>query len=192
MATIRFTEDDRDERGFVKVPPPAPVSQEPRSLADLLPTPQSIQADAQRRPASKGEQAMLLVAAAGLAIVLAVWLGRGDAPAAPQSIPAAPQASGDVTATPSPTAPAVPAVMLPAFAAPDGARLGEIESTRAITPTAHYGDAWIQADVQGSGRCGCARPTSRRWQSSARISRRGRRRHHGRMCRRRPSRSPRA
>jgi hypothetical protein len=154
MAAIRFTDDDRDERGFVKVPAPAPVSQEPRSLADLLPTPQSIQTDAQRRPTSKGEQAMLLVAAAGLAIVLAVWLGRGGAgiPAAPQSSPAAPQSGGDVTATPSPTAPAVPAVMLPAFAAPDGARLGEIESTRAITPTAHYGDAWIQADVQGSGR----------------------------------------
>jgi hypothetical protein len=40
---------------------------------------------------------------------------------------------------------------LPAFAAPD-VELGQIEATRAITPVAHLGSAWIQADVQGSGR----------------------------------------
>lgn len=148
MATIRFTDDDRDAQGFVKVP--APAAQEPRSLADLLPTPQSIQADAQRRPTSKGEQAMMLVAAIGLAIVLSVWFGSSrDAPAvAPQPTPA----PAALVPTPIPQPPSPTPVMLPAYAAPGGAELGEIEATRAITPTAHFGQDWIQADVAGSGR----------------------------------------
>lgn len=42
--------------------------------------------------------------------------------------------------------------MVNAYAAPDGALLGPIETTRQITPVAHYGSGWIQADVEGSGR----------------------------------------
>jgi hypothetical protein len=38
-----------------------------------------------------------------------------------------------------------------AYAAPDGVLLGQIEETRQITPVAHYGSDWIQADVAGSG-----------------------------------------
>jgi hypothetical protein len=41
--------------------------------------------------------------------------------------------------------------MLPAYSAPD-VPLGPIEATRAMTPTAHYGQDWIQAVVTGSGR----------------------------------------
>jgi hypothetical protein len=150
MATLRFTDDDRDENGFVKVPAPA----EPRSLADLLPTPQSIQADARAKP--KARHLMIVGPLAVLAIVLAVWSdSSGDRPAIapPRPAPAA-QPTGEATVTPSPIPAAIPAAagrLLIAFAAPDGQPLGAIESTRAITPTAHYGDGWIQADVEGSG-----------------------------------------
>lgn len=151
MAAIRFTDDDRDDRGFVKVPTPA--SQEPRSLADLLPTPQGIHTDAAiRKPISKGDQAMAIVAAIGLAVVLFWRFGIGGdvAPPVPASAPATAQTSGAGTPVPSPP-PAAAALMLPAYDRPDGATLGQIEATRAITPTAHYGSAWIQADVAGSG-----------------------------------------
>lgn len=39
-----------------------------------------------------------------------------------------------------------------AYAAPGGPLLGPIEITRQITPIAHYGADWVQADVAGSGR----------------------------------------
>lgn len=38
-----------------------------------------------------------------------------------------------------------------AYAAPEGQLLGPIETDRMITPIAHYGGGWIQADVEGSG-----------------------------------------
>jgi hypothetical protein len=153
MASIQFTDADRDDQGFVKVPARNP---EPRSLADLLPAvaappDQTIK----RSPATKTELASMIVM--GLLFVgLFAWLWRsGDVPRpAPQPRPAATQASGEGAAKPSPI-PATPFAaagrLLIAFASPDGVILGAIESTRAITPTAHYGDTWIQADVQGSG-----------------------------------------
>jgi hypothetical protein len=151
MATIRFTEADRDDQGFVAVP--APRNPEPRNLADLLPTPAPVAGQvAQQRPASSETATAIVV---GLLIVIAViaylWT-RGDArPAAPPRIPAtapaATQQRGDGIAAPSP----IPAAMLPAYAAPNGDLLGAIEATRAITPTAHYTNDWVQADVAGSG-----------------------------------------
>ena len=143
MATIRFTEQDRDDRGFVKAPA------EPRSLADLMPTPQSIQEDAQRKPASKVEQALLaIVTSATIAIfVWRVGFGASVAPARMVDPSAAMQSNGNAITQPSPIAVA----MLPAYAAPD-VPLGQIESTRAITPVAHFGEDWIQAIVSGSGR----------------------------------------
>ena len=59
--TWKVTEADRDAAGSIKVDGVAPA--EPRSLADLLPTPQSIKADAARRPMSKQEMAALSVVA---------------------------------------------------------------------------------------------------------------------------------
>jgi hypothetical protein len=55
-----------------------------------------------------------------------------------------------VRATSAPTATLV--AMLPAYDSPNGALLGQIEVTRSMTPVAHYGADWIQADVEGSGR----------------------------------------
>lgn len=160
MATIRFTEADRDDQGFVTVP--APRSPEPRSLADLLPTPSAIQSDArrnQKRPPTKAETASMIALGLLLLALMAYLWSSGDAapasaPPVPASIPARAQQSGDSVTLPSPIPAVVPAAvgrLLIAFAAPDGEILGAIESTRPVTPTAHYGDDWIQADVQGSG-----------------------------------------
>lgn len=149
MASIQFTAADRDDRGFVK----APASQEPRSLADLLPKPEAIKQDAARRqPWTRLELAMLAaVALLAVFVLIYAW----TTPRTP-TVPAAPRQTTVATLQPTstsgaPTAAPV-AIMLPAYAAPDGAQLGAIESTRALTPTAHYGDGWIQADVAGSGR----------------------------------------
>jgi hypothetical protein len=149
MASIQFTDADRDDQGFVAVPAP-------RSLADLLP---AVAAPADqtitRTPITKAEWVSMIVTAL-LFVGLFAWLiFSGDAPrSAPPQSPAATQTSGDSAAKPSPlpaTPFAVAGRLLIAFASPDGIVLGAIESTRAITPTAHYGDSWIQADVQGSG-----------------------------------------
>lgn len=155
MATLRFGEQDRDEDGFIRVP----AAEEPRSLATLLP-PVAAAAPAERvkRPTVNRQELIGGVLAAVVVVVMLLYFG-GDrpAPAAPQSrataAPAAPR-NGDRIAEPSPipaTTPAVTGRLLVAFAEPDGAVLGPIEATRAITPTAHYGQAWIQADVAGSG-----------------------------------------
>lgn len=144
--SIQFAPADRDDRGFVKAPAPP---DEPRSLADLLPTPQSIQADARRKPTSKFEQALLAIVALITIGIFAWRLGFGGEarPAAPLDAPATTQTSGDSTAMPSP----IPVAMRSAYSAPD-VPLGQIEATRAITPVAHFGMDWIQAIVQGSGR----------------------------------------
>lgn len=154
MATIRFTDEDRDADGFVKVAPRYP---EPRSLVDLGLAPVPVdRPTADRRPMTRSEIVSLVVVAIAAVIVL-IWSGArsGDAPAVAPRVPAAAAApTGDAVLTPSPlpaTAPVIAGRLLIAFAAPDGQPLGAIESTRAMTMTAHYGAAWIQADVAGSG-----------------------------------------
>jgi len=145
--TLRFTDDDRDDQGFVKVPSP-PRNPEPRSLADLLPA-TDVQRPTTIRPLTRQD---VISAAVVVPLLLAalLYISSSSTPTAPVTPPRAPTAPA-ATSAPVPTAPPIVA-MLPAFAAPDGAQLGAIEATRAITPTAHYGSAWIQADVAGSGR----------------------------------------
>lgn len=146
MSAIHFTDADRDEKGFVKVP-------EPRSLADLLLTPEAIQADAQRitpRTLTRTEWVTLVAVALMAAFVLIYAWSTPQTPVAPRSVPTAVIMPTAAPATPVPTA--APIAMLPAYAAPDGAQLGTIEVTRTIVPVAHFGADWIQADVQGSGR----------------------------------------
>jgi hypothetical protein len=149
MASIQFTDADRDERGFVKV-----STAEPRSLADLLPRVEmALDPVITRQPPTKAE--WLGMAALGmLLLALSVYLWSDARPAALPVRPAATAPIEERTVLPSPL-PATPTALagrlLVAFAAPDGVPLGAIESTRAITPTAHYGSDWIQADVAGSG-----------------------------------------
>lgn len=77
---------------------------------------------------------------------LAITPGPSTAAFLAAPSPEAPQAS------PAPTseATAVPSA-ISAYAAPDGLLLGQIELDRTITPVAHFGSAWLQADVEGSG-----------------------------------------
>ena len=163
MATLRFTDDDRGPDGKIMTldqllssSRAAIIAPSTSSTSDDLPDPFADHTTAPdravptKRPMSRAEYIGLSIVAIALAIVFVVWLGSsGERPAvAPQPAPAAPQEYGGRTPVPPPTP---EAVMLPAFAAPDGAELGQIEATRAITTVAHYGADWIQADVQGSG-----------------------------------------
>jgi hypothetical protein len=127
MATVRFTEADRDGRGFIRLTPPEAAPEEATEAAAPPPRPARPAAPA-RPPLSPRLRYQMATATATAASILA-------APPTAQQ--------------PSPTMP--PAAMLPAYAAPNGAALGQIEATRDITPTAHYSSDWIQADVQGSG-----------------------------------------
>lgn len=94
---------------------------------------------------------MLMVGAAsyqlarlGDARPLAITPVATDAPTtAPAAAVSAPAPTTAPTATPA---------TIGAYAAPDGLLLGPIELDREIVPVAHFGSAWIQADVHGSGR----------------------------------------
>src|SRR4051812_5275248 len=71
----------------------------------------------------------------------------------PVSTEVATDAPSALAAAPTPAPTDVPPVAkINAYAAPDGLLLGQIETTRQITPVAHYGSGWIQADVERSGR----------------------------------------
>lgn len=146
MATLRFGPEDRDEHGFVKPPPP-------RSLADLLPSP--AQAAPSAQPATQPMTHIQLIIGVVLALIaiglVLVLLGRTAQPT-PDARSAPTVAAGGASApTPASATTTAAARLLVAFAAPDGAALGAIESTREMTATAHAGDGWVQADVAGSG-----------------------------------------
>lgn len=144
MATLRFTDADRDERGRIK------TYAEPRSLADLLPTPAAIQADTAPKRTTRAEFGTLgAVALCAVLVLLYVWTVPST-PVAPPQAPPTPLAT--VQASSAPTDPPAPVVArYNAYAAPDGALLGQVEADRQITPVAHSGGDWIQAQVAGSG-----------------------------------------
>lgn len=77
------------------------------------------------------------------AVPLAITPVPTDAPA---FLAAAPEASPA-----PPLAPTAAPRTIGAYASPDGLLLGQIEVDRQITPVAHFGTLWIQADVEGSG-----------------------------------------
>lgn len=143
QTTWKVTAADRDGQGKIRV-------DEPRSLADLLPAPDAIKQDSKHQTWTRQEVAGLAVVALIAAFVLVYAWSTPSAPVA--------QIERALVVQPTvpparPTAPptAAPARMLGAYAAPDGMLLGQIEETRPYTPTAHFGDAWVQADVAGSG-----------------------------------------
>lgn len=153
MATIRFTDDDRDKNGFIRLSPPAAevVSDPPP------PAPPAPPAALPRPPLSPRLRYQLTMAGAAIAGLLLV-LASVRFSAAPSVIGTATiVATLAATSAPAATLPtgapatAQPVVMLDAYAAPNEAPEWQIEATRAITPTAHYGSQWIQADVAGSG-----------------------------------------
>lgn len=166
MATLRFTDDDRGPDGKILTldqllsssraaiaRPPAASDELPDPFADHVEVPD--RATPAKRPMTKAEiVSLLIVALIAVGVLYWLWRSASEIPApAPPRPAGAVQSSEELAPTPVSHSPSpIPAGrLLIAFAAPDGQPLGAIESTRAITPTAHYGSAWIQADVQGSG-----------------------------------------
>ncbi len=116
----------------------APVAAEPTPQADIT-----------KPPLDRRTQVMIAVSALLLIAIGSYLWGARQTTAPPQ---ARPTALPTLQPTAAPTiAPVTPVRLLAAFAAPDGSTLGTIEATRPMTPTAHYGDEWIQAQVAGSG-----------------------------------------
>jgi len=148
QTTWKVTTADRDGQGKIR------VDEEPRSLADLLPTPASIRADAARvvpQNLSRGEMGALTIV--GLVAIFIVFYAWGTPTAAPtpqiERATIMPPTVPPARPTAAPTA--APVRLLAAFDQPAGRVLGTIEETRPYTPTAHSGGDWIQADVAGSG-----------------------------------------
>jgi hypothetical protein len=157
--TLRFTDADRDPDGKLLTLDQLLASSRqaiagPRQAADDVPDPQALpppHGQARSWLAGSARPTPALIAAVLVVLLLlggvALWFGRVRAPMMTPTTDRRPP-----TAAPAATIVPHPIAQFLAFAAPDGAALGTIEATRAITPTAHYGERWIQADVAGSGR----------------------------------------
>jgi hypothetical protein len=104
----KVTEADRDDAGKIKV-----ASDEPRSLADLLPKPSEVKQDARRQPWTRVELATLAgVALIAAFVVIYAW-------SVPNTPPAPPVARPTLVATLAPTsAPTVPPTAAPVPTAP--------------------------------------------------------------------------
>jgi len=155
MATIRFTEGDRDSRGFIRLSPPAAEVASDAPALPPAPAPPIVRTPAPS-PMSPRLRYQLTIAAAVVAGLLLVLLSVrfSPTPGAIQPgtlLPTAAATSATLHVAPfvAPTRESV--AMLDAYGAPNEAPRWQIESTRVITPLAHYGSDWIQADVAGSG-----------------------------------------
>lgn len=96
-----------------------------------------------------------IVGAAVLIVAILVTQRQFDRAPVPLAITPGPSTAAFLAASTAAPAPlsATPAAIrtIGAYAAPDGLLLGQIDETREITPVAHYGAGWVQADVSGSG-----------------------------------------
>ena len=150
METTRFTEADRDSDGFIRLSPPTPDAAPAMAAPTVaLPTMRRGAQSPQRVP--RIPRSMIVLYAGGMIglvlIALTVWFG-----AAPARITPAPTAIASNVTSPTFAPRATPApAMIAAYGAPNEAPRWQIEATREMTPVAHLGDDWIQADVQGSG-----------------------------------------
>lgn len=152
MATVRFTDNDRDSRGFIRLSPP--IEDTTPAEASAAPPPPIRRAAPVPAPRVPMPRALIVLACGGLIglLLIVVTIRFGAVPSRITPRPSAATATAQPsTPAPAAAATAAPVLTLPAYAAPNEAPRWQIESTRAITPTAHYGTDWIQADVSGSG-----------------------------------------
>lgn len=155
--SLRFSDQDRGPDGKLIAPVIASDA-----APNTTPTPPPARRRAVIAPVNQSPQkrrTMAAIASGVVAAIALILLTMRSAPTGPMVAQhmepeIAPRAASAATPPPAPTLPptVVPVAMLPAFAAPSGAPLGQIEATRAITPVAHFGADWIQADVKGSGK----------------------------------------
>lgn len=112
--TWKVTEADRDDAGRIRV-----STDEPRSLADLLPKPETIKQDAQRQRLARSEAAGLAAVVLIAAFILIYARSTPDAPpASPRpaatAVPTlAPTVAPTIAPTVAPTAAPVPTVEPP-------------------------------------------------------------------------------
>ncbi|HWP86453.1 MAG TPA: hypothetical protein VNM70_01140, partial [Burkholderiales bacterium] len=95
--------------------------------------------------------ALIIFAMIALASYQLSHLPAGPLVVPPKIAPVASPEARRATIAPAPVHPPAEVPQIAVYAAP-GALLGTIEADRQITPIAHYGTDWIQADVEGSGR----------------------------------------
>lgn len=150
MASLQFTEADRDDRGFVKAPA---TPAEPRSLADLLPKPAEIHADAARPvPQKMSRQEMAALAAVALMaafIVVYAWATPNAPTAPPRQLVTAVATAPAVVPTVAPTA--APAALVGYFDYRDLASVAPITANQITRVVGTAGDGWRLVDI-GSAR----------------------------------------
>ncbi len=120
----------------------------------------AIHADDAPLPAPRmlqSQQQLIMGGIGVLAIIGVLFLAISQAGHAPTALPITPLPTERAAAVGAPTTPPAPAPTDPpsaptisAYAAPDGALLGQIAADRVITPVAHYGSAWL-AYQDGAG-----------------------------------------
>ena len=141
--TWKITEADRDAAGSIKVDGVAPT--EPRSLADLLPKPAEIKADAQRQPWTRTNATLAAVALCAAFVLAYAW--------ATPSTPSAPPVPRQTTVptlqpTAAPTAAPTPAAALVGyFDYCDPASVAPITANQITRVIGTAGDGWRLVDV---------------------------------------------
>ena len=157
--TMRFGPEDRDERGFVRVRPPAetlpPLPEGPPALveSDAPPTPATPAAPRRRGSLALTRQQQLtaLGIAGGLALAIGLIYAIGAlAPAAAPSRPAPSPTAAPATPAPS-SLPPTTAPPIAAYWGPGGDRAPDIAAGTVFTPTARYGDTWVSVALPGGG-----------------------------------------
>jgi len=151
VASIQFNDNDRDTRGFIRLSPPPAESTPPAPVAPARPARPAAQARPPLSPRLRYQMTIAASTVAGLLLVLLSMRMSAPRAIAPVAAPVATSVPPSAARAPTPAPTALPVVLLPAYGAPNEAPRWQIEATRAITPTAHYGGGWIQADVAGSG-----------------------------------------
>lgn len=140
MASIQFSEADRDDQGFVK-------AREPRSLADLLP-PVATPADPtiRRQPLTRGEFAtMILFAVLFFGLLAYLWSGQKLTSATTPRV--TPVATFQPTAAPTVLPTAAPAALVGYFDYRDPASVAPITANQITRVIGTAGDSWRLVEV---------------------------------------------
>lgn len=160
-STMRFTDADRDERGFIRVRPLAELLPDSPPSDPSTPSPPEPPAtpaaapDAPRRrwprlPGTRQQQQWALGGAIGLALAvgLIVAIGVATPVAPPRPVPS--PTAAPATPPPSPVPPTPPPAIA-SYWAPGGDRAPDIAAGTVFTPTARYGDTWVSVELPGGG-----------------------------------------
>jgi hypothetical protein len=157
MATVRFTDADRDSRGFIRLSPPTEdAAPELETPAALPPMRRATPAPAPRVPMPRGLIVLISGGLIGLLlIVLTIRFGavpQRIVPSTPLPTTAPATAAAAGISTPVPTDDAVLPTATPVagYWSPDGVRAGEIDLTK-ITRVVDVRGPWARIELDGGG-----------------------------------------